>query len=335
MTNCNFATFFFPAVVFIEIISKIKQPPLFRPRPSSPSGPLPSPFLFFDAAVKSPGRKPKLYAGQGVMMRILFCILSFLLLPEFAFGSDPDPVEELRNQGRYEEALRLLEKGGQDGLEHDRTKARLYLHLDRLREAADLYEKQCRKKPSYGCWTEYGIVNMAMGGYELALDHFEKALRFKQSATGYSNLAVAHFYLRQIDRAYTFHRKAVELDPNHSVALTNYAIFLFTQRQNDEARPIFHKVVRLDPKSFYAHLFLGRIHAANGQHRESIAEYDRGIAIEPNCFDLYYWRACSYFKLGDYGNARSDLRKARRIEPLNDKGERLERIIRKSRPTYR
>ncbi|HEU4758592.1 MAG TPA: tetratricopeptide repeat protein [Dehalococcoidia bacterium] len=54
--------------------------------------------------------------------------------------------------------------------------------------------------------------------------------------------------------------------------------------------------------------------ARQGLLAEAIAEYNRGIAVDPNVGSLYYNRGRAYTELSDYQSALADLNKAIELE---------------------
>jgi tetratricopeptide (TPR) repeat protein len=55
--------------------------------------------------------------------------------------------------------------------------------------------------------------------------------------------------------------------------------------------------------------------AHHGHPSEAIAEYEAGIALDPNIASLYYMRGLAYIDLRDYQAALADLNSALELEP--------------------
>lgn len=240
---------------------------------------------------------------------------------------------ELRDAGASGKALSLIE-GLPEGELTDAArlmKARLLLDRDRLREAAAIYEDLCGSVQSHGCWNALGVVRMSLGGYREAVAAFQKSIRIEATARTHSNLAVAYAYLRKLNEARDHHDRALALDPLSIQSRLNFGVFLFNGRRFDEAGKIFTAVIADAPKDFYARLYMGRVHTMRRDYKAALREFDRGVELNREFFDLYYHRAVVRAKLNDPGGALSDLNRADRINPVNGLTDALRASI-KSRP---
>lgn len=113
-----------------------------------------------------------------------------------------------------------------------------------------------------------------------------------------------HFYTHgdaDFDRAEERYLKAIELDANFAPAYSALAWLYFVQfklfrsKAFDEIRSrameLALKALQLDRQEFRAHWVLGGIYLHDGNHAQSLAEFDKAIHINPNDANLLAWSA--------------------------------------------
>jgi adenylate cyclase len=95
--------------------------------------------------------------------------------------------------------------------------------------------------------------------------------------------------------------RSVSLDPSHARAYATLSfthLFAWTFRLDEDhlspaalerAHRLAWKAVQLDPNLPVAHAQLGHVLTFEGQHEQSVAEFDKAIALNPNFTD---WRFC-------------------------------------------
>ena len=246
-------------------------------------------------------------------------------------------IRELHQAGKSASALALFESAPDqqkvvaESSDAALLKARLLLDRDRLREAGMIYEDQCRSVRTHSCWNALGVVRMVSGGHADAIAAFEEALTIQKSARTYSNLAVAYAHMNQPDHARENHDRALALEPENPTVQMNFGVFLFTGRRFADAGAIFKNVLNRNPDLFYARLYMGRVLTMQREYNAALLEFDRGIQLNPNFFDLYYHRAVVRAKLGDPGGALSDLNQADRINPISGLTDPLREAIKRKK----
>ncbi len=250
-----------------------------------------------------------------------------------SFAACESRIMELRGAGQSAAALKLLESLADAELSDSARllKAKLFLDRDRLREAAAIYDDLCRSIRSADCWNALGVVRMSLGGYREASTAFLKSIDVEATARTHSNLAVAFAHLRRLNAARDHHDRALALQPRGIQPRLNFGVFLFTGRRFEEAGRVFAGVLKDAPDQFYARLYLGRVYTMQRKYKEALREFDRGVQLNREFFDLYYHRAVVRAKLGDPGGALSDLNRADRINPVNGLTDALRTSIKSRR----
>jgi tetratricopeptide (TPR) repeat protein len=75
------------------------------------------------------------------------------------------------------------------------------------------------------------------------------------------------------------------------------------------------KAVQIYPDFVYAHNMLGVRYAALGRYEDSLAEYQRSLAIDPHAGETYHNLAVVLFFMGRYGEAEEPARRAMELLP--------------------
>jgi predicted O-linked N-acetylglucosamine transferase (SPINDLY family) len=103
--------------------------------------------------------------------------------------------------------------------------------------------------PEHGfCWKILSAALHNLERYTEALDVAKKAVKFlPNDADVYGNLGAAFYEMNDIEAAEKNYRKALEINPNYSMALCNLASLLFFENRYAEAAKIQKQII-LDPQ---------------------------------------------------------------------------------------
>lgn len=118
---------------------------------------------------------------------------------------------------------------------------------------------------------------------------------------------------------------AVESDPlpmpargtrANAVRTYNEGVALLTQRRLSEAQVKFQAALALDESLAEAHNNLAYVLRMQGRQNfsQSLAHYDRAIALKPGLAQAYMYRGALFVQQGDMGRARQDLEKLRSMD---------------------
>jgi adenylate cyclase len=125
--------------------------------------------------------------------------------------------------------------------------------------------------------------------------------------------------------AILFLQRAIDLDPTFASAHAGLAFILYYQiilgfsedRPGDLAAAYAAgtTAVRLDENDPFAHVALGRVHTAKGEHEQAIERCDRAIALNPSYASAHFGRAHSLWMSGRPGEAVLSHDEAMRLSP--------------------
>jgi Flp pilus assembly protein TadD len=115
-------------------------------------------------------------------------------------------------------------------------------------------------------------------------------------------------------------RRAIEISPNRTTALSAEAMILMRLNRGDEAIGYLRKVSTLDPNSPNAHLNLGiALASAHGPDWPgAIAQLQEALKLCGTCglgTELHKRLGLIYWHSGDLSGGRAELLKARKLSP--------------------
>jgi len=148
-----------------------------------------------------------------------------------------------------------------------------------------------------------------------SMDHYFQGLAlFNRGAT-------AEF----LDKARSHFHRALDLDPDNVDALVNRAMidlvfvanFLSNNRHDRfrSAETDLHKALKLRPENANAHLALGALRMWGNRAEESIAEYERALAIDRNLALAHAWIGAAKYFAGRFEETEAHILEALRISP--------------------
>lgn len=214
-----------------------------------------------------------------------------VLLTRFAAGTSSNQTP---NRGTInEEAYRLYLQG-------------MYLIDNRdmadARKAVALLEQAVELDPNYArAWAGKAYAHRTVGNYARSTDTHEEYRKsieaINKALTLDGNLADAHSVLCENKMYYEYDfagaerecRRAIELDPNSSLAHQVYSRYLNSRGRHDEAIAEIKIAIDLDPTSLFKHRMLGNcLHYAR-RYPEAVAQFKRVIEMDKNFATTYYW----------------------------------------------
>lgn len=240
-----------------------------------------------------------------------------------------DEIKKLREQGRLDEAIEILQSNSNlNSIESETLLARLFLDKNSFDEAIKIYNKLCKVLNTHDCYNELAISYLSLGEYELAIGSLEQAISLNsKSAMVYSNLALAYLVVKKNDKAEEAHKMAMKLSPENPIVKVNYAVFLVKQKKISEAKALLNQVLKENKSLYIAELYMGIAHYLKEEYTQAMTHYNRGLLIHPESADLFYYRSLLYYKKGDYVNAMLDLKKVEKFYPDYPNASELKKLI--------
>ncbi len=158
-----------------------------------------------------------------------------------------------------------------------------------------------------------------------AIDSSLKALTYDSSLSeAYAALALAYFYKKSNEEAFTAGKKAIELDPNNFVGYWILGRIYHSTDRNLDAIELFKKVIELNPDFFSAYTdlrltyeWLGDKDKMNEVLQSSIKVYPRYLLQHPDDARAHLFYALDLLLVGKNEEAKSEAAKAIELNPTD------------------
>lgn len=131
---------------------------------------------------------------------------------------------------------------------------------------------------------------------------------------------VKYFYDRDWAGAEREYKRAIELNPNYSVAHHWYAVYLTNVGRTPEALAEIRRAQELDPLSLSINAWLGGILNRSGQPDQAIEQYRKTLEMDPNFILAHYRLGNVYEENGMYDEAISEFRQVLKLSAGNPLG---------------
>lgn len=225
-----------------------------------------------------------------------------ILVSIFSLVSCAANLELRKNQ---EEALRNF--GEAYIREGDYTKA-----LSKLLEAEKLYNKDPHLQ------YDLGLVYMAKGKIDMAIDCFKKAVEIKPDYTPAKNsLGAAYLAQKRWNDAISCFKEITEdllyVTPHYP--LSNLGWAYYNKKEYDLAEKYYKDALKIEPKFAIALNGLGKTYLATGRISEAIAAFEKAVKNSPNSAELYLDLADAYRLSREYKKALNAYNKVIEIAP--------------------
>ncbi|NQD68894.1 tetratricopeptide repeat protein, partial [Bacillus haikouensis] len=192
-----------------------------------------------------------------------------------------------------EDLLELLE------LDSDLTVEDLYEHDDLIMQqekAKDLLES---------------------GHFQKAVETLKKVIEeYPEFWSAYNNLALAYFYLGEVDQASATLEEVLEKNPGNLHALCNTAVFYFYQKRNEELEELITGLEKVRPLLHEHRFKLGATFALIGYSKKA---YEWLKSLQKIGFEgdasYYYWLSHSAYETGHEQTARNAWKKVIDLNP--------------------
>ena len=239
------------------------------------------------------------------------------------------------------EKLRLRVSGEERGLAKHYTenneayqlylKGRFYWNKrnpESMHKAIDYFQQASERDPNFalayaGLADTYALLGGPEAGGDLSPNETLpkakaaalRALEIDETlAEGHVPLGhVKCYYDRDFAGSEREYKRAIELNPNYSVAHHWYAIFLTVVGRYDEALTEIKRAIELDPLSLSINAWYGRILAVAGQSDQAIEQLRRTVELDPNFILGHYRLGQTYADKGMYDDAMSEFNQVMRL----------------------
>jgi len=128
-----------------------------------------------------------------------------------------------------------------------------------------------------------GLAFEEAGRIEDAIAEHEKALELDPDLSlAHANLIILYGRTNQPQKAEEHFRAAVRIDPNHADSYYNYGVLLLKEGKNAEAEEMFRKAVEANPFHSQAYHNLGFVREKQGRLDEALEFYLKAVERQPN-----------------------------------------------------
>ena len=163
----------------------------------------------------------------------------------------------------------------------------------------------------------YGASRSPEQSLRKAFELTQKSLTLNSTcALPYYTLSLCHLFARHHQEAIDASEKAVNFDPNDSMAHSMFAIVLAYSGKSEEAKGEIEKAFRLNPKPqavFFS--CQGIVYLQAGMYEEAISANQNGLSIEPNHIKIHYRLAACYSLIGRDDEARAEITALLKLSP--------------------
>jgi len=170
--------------------------------------------------------------------------------------------------------------------------------------------------------------------YEEAVPRFKRALELNpQLSVALFNLGNIHYRRKDMDQAVKCYRKALKTDPRQSGAATQLGLAYLEQGKVDPARRPLERALKVDPGDYWAHLGLSEYHRRKRRPEKAVEHAEAALAIEPKNASVHNYLGIALEVSRRYYQAEAAYKKALRIDPThrwaaNNLGYLYEKLMR-------
>ncbi len=189
-----------------------------------------------------------------------------------------------------------------------------YLQLQKTAEARDCFQRALKLHASYpdtlpNAWNNLGILAAREGNYDAAIEYFQHALQIDpQHSIALGNLGSAYRQKKDWAQAKTMLERALAINPDDPEA--NYSLGMVYAQQNDteHAYEYLEKAIAARPAYPEALNNLGILYLHTNKRAEAVQSFEQAIRVAPEYDQAYLNLARVYAIQGDREKAKTVLR---------------------------
>lgn len=173
-----------------------------------------------------------------------------------------------------------------------------YQHMGRYEDAINDYNTGLSLDPNnFMLYGNRGATYNLMGRYVEAINDFDQALSINPDGPKiYLNRGNSKYYLNRFNEAISDYKRAMSRD--HNALYSNIALAYEGLGLNEEASSYHYLAVSDNPYDVDALINRGNYFLREGNSNSAIADYTKGIELDPKCSSCYFNRALAYEKSG-------------------------------------
>ncbi len=133
----------------------------------------------------------------------------------------------------------------------------------------------------------------------------------------FTRTAYTNFEFGDVEKAISFYRKAIEINPQNDRALNSLGALLLEQKKVGEAIEFLGKGIAVAPENPLLHYNYGRTLAACGKIPESIVEYREAVRLSPKLTNAWRDLGIALYKQKELAESEQCFLKAIDLDPQN------------------
>lgn len=170
---------------------------------------------------------------------------------------------------------------------------------------------------------ESGVQLKNKRQFRPAINLFTQAIAVNPNfAQAYRSRASCLIEIDNFDQAMTDANKAISLDPKLAFAYSDRAKIYNERGKHKEAIADLTRAIELskDKPMYTFYQDRGSLLKESGDDKGALADFTSGLKLNPKDCWLHYFRACIYYKRGNYKDALADASEAIRTQTADEKG---------------
>ena len=174
-------------------------------------------------------------------------------------------------------------------------------------------------------YNNIGAQALAIGEYDKAYAYFKASLtKDEEYSAAWSNLGYLYKSVGLDMVAEQAYLTAVNYNHTNFNAWNNLEILVKSQGRIKESESIKEYLYSNRVKNAYYHALLGEESYYNGNYQQSIKHYNKAKRLEPDEHEFYFGLSRSFYMLGDYDKAESNMAKAQSKADFKDIKEKYQ-----------
>ncbi|CAG8460259.1 11249_t:CDS:2 [Acaulospora morrowiae] len=202
-------------------------------------------------------------------------------------------------------------------------RARVYLKQEKYAEALSDFEKIERLiglndvNADPKILRNRGLAHKGLNRFKEALTDFTNALAIEKKSSTYRHRAHVYFILKQLEQSIGDAEKALELDPQDTLAEDLHNRILSRLKRFDKALEGLKKALNANPQNVNALTERGGVYLSMKRYSEALNDLNLAISYQPKNFMALLTRAKVYRIQESYQLSLVDLNNAINVEPHN------------------
>ena len=159
------------------------------------------------------------------------------------------------------------------------------------------------------------VALLELGNYDGARELLsDRIIKYPTVFYNYFDMGCIFSYKKDFDIALNFYDKSIKLNDNFERSFIDRAFLRWTLGDIDGAISDHVSASRINSKNHQTHTYHGALLSIKNDGAAAIEKFNEALKISPRNVRALYFRACAYFKLGQYELSLQDANSALRID---------------------